>query len=357
MLEKTIKNLLVQAAGLKRFVGKEFSPRYQTPLRNKIRMWSKGFCSDSYIGYGLNKNPLENYLTDLQMYLKAIKINADYNSVLNNKLVFTYLMKSFVRVPEPYAMIKKGQLIPLHQEDTISNVDALIRACRKYGALIFKPIDDTADARLAAGGGVLKLEFDEPKLYLNKKLINREQLLKHIYAMDHYMVIEFIHQAKYAHDIFPLSTNTIKILTLIDPMTEEPFIGAAFHRFGCNQSIPVDNLAQGGFVAGIEIEDGIMTRAGNPKRDHLAWYDNHPETKAPIKGVCIPRWRKLQHSMIQLAKVFAFIQYVAWDIVLQGEGFTVIEGNANTNIDAFQMHRPLLADPRVRDFYKYHKVI
>jgi hypothetical protein len=291
------------------------------------------------------------------MYLKAIKINVDYNTVLNNKLVFTYLMKSFVRVPEPYAIIKKGKLIPLHQEDTISSVESLIRVCRKYGALIFKPIDDTADTKMAAGGGVLKLEFDEAKLYLNKKLINRAQLQKQICAMDHYMVIEFIHQAKYAHDIFPHSTNTIKILTLIDPMTETPFIGAAFHRFGCSQSIPVDNLAQGGLVVGIEIEDGIMTRAGNPKRDHLAWYDNHPETKAPIKGVCIPKWRELQHSIIQLAKEFAFIQYVAWDIVLQDEGFTVIEGNANTNIDAFQMHFPLLADPRVRAFYMHHKVI
>ena len=68
MLEKSVKNFLLQAAGFKRFIGKEFNPRYQISLRNKIRMWSNGFCSDSYIGYGLNKNPLKNYLTDFQMY-------------------------------------------------------------------------------------------------------------------------------------------------------------------------------------------------------------------------------------------------------------------------------------------------
>lgn len=53
-----------------------------------------------------------------------------------------------------------------------------------------------------------------------------------------------------------------------------------------------------------------------------------------------------------------FLNYVGWDVVVTDDGFKVIEGNNNTDIE-IQMHRRLglLTQPRVQRFYEHHKVI
>jgi hypothetical protein len=52
-----------------------------------------------------------------------------------------------------------------------------------------------------------------------------------------------------------------------------------------------------------------------------------------------------------------YIPYIGWDIIVQEEGFKIIEGNNHPGLDTLQAHRPLLKDPRVRKFYKAHGVI
>lgn len=62
--------------------------------------------------------------------------------------------------------------------------------------------------------------------------------------------------------------------------------------------------------------------------------------------------------MTALAGRFPQLPYVGWDIVVTDPGeFTVIEGNTCSGVRVFQVHRPLLDDPRVRRFYEHHDVI
>lgn len=49
--------------------------------------------------------------------------------------------------------------------------------------------------------------------------------------------------------------------------------------------------------------------------------------------------------------------YVGWDIIVTDDGYKIIEGNNYSDVNLLQIHRPLLADPRVRRFYLYHGII
>jgi hypothetical protein len=51
------------------------------------------------------------------------------------------------------------------------------------------------------------------------------------------------------------------------------------------------------------------------------------------------------------------LRYVGWDILIANEGFYVLEGNADTDIDLLQVHTPLLSIPEARAFYQRHGVI
>lgn len=351
MLERMVKSAMLSASGYKRLLDRARHLKFDVSLQNKLRMWARGFCADNYVLYDFKSYRRKDYLSDYRMYVKAVKINADYAVALNNKLLFSYLIRALVRTPEVYSLLNNGRLFPVHMEVSIANIDDLVDVCRSQEALVLKPVVE------GGGVGVRKLERRGNQLLMNGRPVDIQELRKAVARLDGYLICEFIEQGEYARNIYPDTTNTIKVQTMIDSVTLEPFIPIAAHRFGCPKSFPVDSLTQGGVCAEVNAEDGTLGRAGITRNGRLTWHDNHPDTKVRIKGIRIPRWHNVRDSILQLAKILSFIRYIAWDIVIQDEGFTVIEGNANGNLDLFQMHRPLLSDPRVRAFYKHHRVI
>ena len=48
---------------------------------------------------------------------------------------------------------------------------------------------------------------------------------------------------------------------------------------------------------------------------------------------------------------------IAWDLVVTRDGCSVLEGNGPPDVFVWEVHTPLLADPRVRRFYEDHGVI
>jgi hypothetical protein len=53
-----------------------------------------------------------------------------------------------------------------------------------------------------------------------------------------------------------------------------------------------------------------------------------------------------------MAQSVPYIPYIGWDVVITETGFRVIEGNANSDVDLLQVHKPLLVDPKIREFYR-----
>ena len=51
------------------------------------------------------------------------------------------------------------------------------------------------------------------------------------------------------------------------------------------------------------------------------------------------------------------LKYIGWDVVITKKGLYIIEANNSTDVELLQVHKPLLINERVRNFYKYYKII
>jgi hypothetical protein len=211
------------------------------------------------------------------------------------------------------------------------------------------------------GGGGRNIYILEPETdgwRVNQRPAGEGELERLVREADGYILTEFAAQAAYSSRIYPHTTNSIRVVTMVDPDSGRAFIPIAVHRFGTRASEPVDNWTQGGLSASVELDSGVLSAGVSyPTEGTLTWREQHPDTGSEIQGVQVPHWPTLREGITSAAERVGFIPYIGWDVVVTDDGYTVLEGNTYTDVNLLQVHRPLLADPRVRSFYKHHGVI
>ena len=89
-----------------------------------------------------------------------------------------------------------------------------------------------------------------------------------------------------------------------------------------------------------------------PDGHHKEWFNTHPDTGAMITGHAIAHWDRVVDLVLGAAAKVSFLEYVGWDIVITAGGPLVLEANINSGVNVIQSHQPLLADPRVRAYYR-----
>lgn len=328
---------------------------YYKPIGISNLVWCliHGFFPKNFILFKLANANREEYVTDFEENFRISQINK-HTEILNNKLLFPEVIGSFFKTPESFALIYAGKFLPYHP---ISQFDeeAAIRHLNNDGVLILKPFDGDG------GLGIVKVSSIKEGVYLwNGIEVNVQQLRIRFSQLNGYMVSDFVKQADYSNSIFKDSVNTIRLLTMINPNTGKPFIGAAAHRIGNVASAPVDNCAMGGFTAAIDIETGRLgiATATKFKSSQPPYYSSHPDSGAPIEKVTIPDWKKLCEEILNLHARLNFISYIGWDIVAGKDGhFYILEGNDGADLKLHQAHAPLLRNPAVREFYTFHKAV
>lgn len=331
------------------FWNKELRSKIKVNTIDKLKMLRKGFHGESKIIYQLSSNNYSNYISDYhRLYSKFI--NKKYSFILNNKVIFAHTFKDFIKVPRSYALIEKGRIIPL--ESNLRDFATFIEHLNSNKFGVLKPISG------GGGKGVLILKVENGEIYVNNKLTTTEHLKNILESLDDYFYSQFINQSEFSKSFNPTTLNSIRIVTMIDPKTNKAFIPIAVQRIGTNQSAPADNWTQGGISAEINIENGILGKGVTyPFNSNVTWLDKHPDTGLNIEGVKIPEWNKIKETLLDVANKFPYIKYVGWDVVLTEQGVMVIEGNNCSDVNLLQVHRPLLKDHKVRDFYKYHGII
>lgn len=184
----------------------------------------------------------------------------------------------------------------------------------------------------------------------NKKILNNKST--------DFLFTENIRQTGILSNIFPDSLNSIRILTMIDPQTNKPFIARTIQRFGSKKSGLVDNLSAGGITALVDIETGVLGKGvAYPYDGRMNWIEKHPDTGVRFTGLKVDNWEKIKEQILSLSEDFYYLPYIGWDIAPMEDGFIILEANSNSNTRILQIHGGLLKEPRVREFYRYYGVI
>jgi hypothetical protein len=331
--------------------------RFEMPWRRRLWLYRHGFLSSKDTLWELTRDTVDQYLSDLE-YRAVGRINGEANAGLKNKALFHLIVSSTHDhlVPDVYGLVRDGDVVTIEQFGGGGSIDRLVELLGN-GPVVAKPV--TA----AKGDDVRILNREDGQVHVNGQPVEEETLLGVLGDDRDLLLMEHVGQADYAATIFPGATNTLRLLTMIDPETGEPFIASGVHRFGTRSSSHIDNWSAGGVSAGIDLETGELEGVVSSPTDdsnETGRLKAHPDTGARIAGVELPSWDRIKETVLDLAATYSWLwPHVGWDIIVRDDrgAVTVLEGD-HGSIDAdLQAHGPLLADDRVRRFYEHHGVL
>lgn len=143
-------------------------------------------------------------------------------------------------------------------------------------------------------------------------------------------------------EFHPQSLNTIRVMTMSNGGKTE-VIGSVF-RMGVGDSI-VDNGAEGGILAPIDSEAGVIIGDGRDEDGHI--FKQHPDSGKTIKGFHIPYWRELIEACKKMASLVPDIRIVGWDLCVCADGrIEMIEVNSGPHIMVLQTAYGMGLKPR-----------
>jgi hypothetical protein len=357
--EDVLANIMHDYLGpLKKIAGmivNEFRSKAKLSFLQSIRAWRMGFTRFNYRLYGLAQsgNPAD-YISDYES-MRQLRINGMFAAPLRNKLFFSLLMRHHgMPTPSLYGLIRKGRFYSMSSADTLKPAGFLEEFCKTGEQMVLKPL------RGWHGFGFMKVAFSDQGYQINGEPIAQSDLVDIISNLDNYLVVEFVTQGEYGEQLYPYTTNTIRVLTLWDAETSSPFIASISQRIGTSRSYPVDNFmgGGGGLSSSVDPDSGELGLAAIVDAGgHVTWHSDHPETHARIQGVVIPSWMEIRRDILTYAGKLAFVPCLAWDIVPTYSGFSIIEGNLFPGMPVMQVHGPMLTNSRIRSFYRNHGVI
>lgn len=365
----------------RRLVRTELDTRetYDLPLRRRLWLWRRGFLSRSDYLYDLEGGRHRRYLTDYERFVRTPRINGEWTVALSNKLVFHWMLAPFdEHRPDVYGMVRDGRFLSVDAAapsvatpssmPTDGGVDVetgepsgaggdaateVARLLEREGTLVLKWIK--------GGGGhnVYVCEHRDGAYVVNGETKSVAEFEVLVADLEDYLVCEFAEQFDFGASLYPETTNTLRIITMYDDEAGEPFVPIAIYRVGTDRSAPMDNFSQGGLSAEVDVETGELGPAAQLPEEELVFRDEHPDTGERIAGAALPGWAIIRERVLDIAAENAHVPYVGWDVVPTDDagGFQVIEGNSYPGAKSLQVHRPLLADERVRDFYERHDVL
>lgn len=325
---------------------RKFLRRYDVPPRTLVKLWANGFFS--YGGVLYDTDRLELYLSDVDQH-RTKQIDGEMGTVLRNKFVTKRFLEDTYgeHLPQTYGLMRNGRFHP-----TTTDVTSLMELLDEVGVAVCKPI--------AAGRGkdVFVIEQTDERR-INAVPATAQEVHKLASELSDHLVVEHIQQHAFEASVYPESLNTMRIVTMIDPDSGEPFIGTSMHRFGVAASAPTDNWSAGGIAAPIDPETGELSGAVSAHDSTKEWLPRHPETERQIEGEAVPDWESVRELVLSAADELATIlPYIGWDIAVAKDGTPIIiEGNRASDVDIMQLQEPLLADKRRKRFYEHHGIV
>lgn len=319
------------------------------PIKKLALAIRGGYLLDQSVIYDFDHNERTDYLSEFDWY-RSRWINEPFDQMCNNKIICTEVLEEYVYVPKNLLMKNRGRMVSLQAEtaDGWRSNDDVLKLMGEYECLFMKPL------AAGKGKGVYRLEYIDGKPAVDGKPMGEDAFMKYLDSSDGWFLCEGVHQSKFLDSIYDKTTNTIRFITLREPETGNYKVFFAVQRIGTYETIPVDNGSRGGLVSHINLETGELSEARSLQA--LDVHECHPDSGAPIKGAVIPNWDGIKEEMLNLARQFPWMNFIAWDILLTEKGICIIEANTSSGVNIIQLWGPQ-RNGELGDFYRFHGVI
>lgn len=320
------------------------------PWRQRFRAWRRGFRSVYAALYGFDEIDRSLFVPDFAYAYRCYRMNGFWNPIIGNKfIVSNVLAAQGLPHPQVLGVVSHGRMIEPFTASRQTNVTLLERWTDDGNTVVFRP-------HWSGGGeGVFFVQRQKEDWRVNDSSATAAEVHSLVGGLDRYIATLFVEQAEYARRIYPRTTNTLRVLTLVDE--DGPFVANVAHRFGTSRSYPIDNFHQGrgGICADVDVQAAILGKAVSlDDRHERIWHDAHPESGSRIEGVPIPGFSRALEGVLAAARCFPEATCVGWDLVITDTGYSLIEANAPPGIVVSQAHAPLLANPRVARYFHLH---
>lgn len=304
---------------------------YKVSFLTKIKYAIKGFTVNEYIWYDLKNNDYNDYISDFKR-IESRKINENYKTILDDKLLFEEIFTNYIRVPYNYGYMSNGHIYPLHDYNVSNN--NIIDFIKEKENIVLKMLKGYE------GNGVFVIKYINNRFEVNGKRTSMKDLNKLFETCEESIICEYVSQSKFENEIYNKSTNTIRIVCAKKKGDTHAKILKAVQRIGTDYCAPVDNISAGGLAAEIDIETGRLSYAISkygPMERRMKKMSNHPDTNNQIEGKIIPNWKEIKKEIEDVTNKFPYLNFVAWDVLLTDERICIIEGNASSGCGLFQL--------------------
>jgi hypothetical protein len=127
-------------------------------------------------------------------------------------------------------------------------------------------------------------------------------------------------------------------------------------KFSFSRGASVDNFHQGGGVARVDVQTGILGPASDSwSRRPCVWHRAHPLTAAQIEGRRLPLWAETIALVERAHSLFPDRVMLGFDVAITDRGPVVIEGNVQSGCDMIQRtHELPIGQQRLGQLLAYH---
>lgn len=291
-----------------------------------------------YFMYGLDvKRPVRNseYLVYREFELKRNRLNLSNvhndSAILRNKFFFEAVAKLLgITTPRNFAYSDYGDLIwsAENQSEQISweQFPDRLPDCTIFA----KPIDGEC------GSGIIKLTVKDGEILQNSKTLQPTRL-KELFCKGRYIFQEGMTQHSEMSRLYPLSVNTVRLVTIRNPETKEIEILMPTLRVGARGNF-VDNYAMGGIIVNMDKDTGNLLKWGFSKPQYGSIKcTEHPDTKVVFSSFKVPYFQEAV-KMAQKFHSFLNLHSIGWDIAISDKGPVFIEGNDNWEVTLHQSY-------------------
>lgn len=312
----------------------------------RLKCFYSGFNSDKLVWYDFDKYKKSDYISDIEHYRDYEMLDWKYYYIAHNKLVCERYFSNYCNTIPTIGYIEKGMYHNISSDKEVYNAQSLLKSVKDGNDFYLKPVDG------GSGRGIGRLSCKGGNIYWNNDVLSDAEAF--IASLTGYIVQRRFVQEGFSHEYNPNTLNTLRVVTMLSPKTNEPFVACSVHRLGRADSF-VDNIAKKAILCPINVETGVMEYGVlYPSDAELRYINEHPDTNVKISGVKVHNWDKIVETCKKLHLQIPFMPICGWDIVVSGDDVYMQELNYNPDIYLGQVLKPLLLDPRVKEFHDYY---